>query len=195
MDGRYDNDLSFQFTAAHAAPIANVASNVTVALIAIRLAPSVDSGFTGVLGAKEIINRMQLKMLNLSILSTGIFRVNGYLNSTVASGTFAAAGGSSLAQTSVYTSNLTPTLAGGESIWSDFTNTAGGTNYTLSTYDLGGVRDMGTSILSGGTTNNVPTSTVNLYPDGPDVFIITATNISGVNANIAAKLSWTEAQA
>jgi hypothetical protein len=195
MDGRYDNDLSFQFTAAHAAPIANVASNVTVALIAIRLAPSVDSGFTGVLGAKEIINRMQLKMLNLSILSTGIFRVNGYLNSTVASGTFAAAGGSSLAQTSVYTSNTSPTLAGGESIWSDFTNTAGGTNYTLTTYDLTTVRDMGTSILSGGTNNNVPTSTANLYPDGPDVFIITATNISGVNANIAAKLSWTEAQA
>jgi len=195
MDGRFDNDFAFQFSAAHAAPIANVAANITVALIAIRLAPSVDSGFTGTLGSKEVINRMQLKMLNLTILSTGIFKINGYLNSTVSSGTFAAAGGSSLAQTSVYTANTTPTLTGGESIWSDFTNTAGGTNYTATQYDLTGVRDMGTSILSGGTNNNVPTSQVNLYPDGPDVFIITATNISGVNANIAAKLSWTEAQA
>lgn len=62
--------------------------------------------------------------------------------------------------------------------------------------DLSLVRDLGTSILGGGTTNTAPTTSANLYPDGPDVVTVRVTNVSSVTTNsIQARLSWTEAQA
>jgi hypothetical protein len=58
------------------------------------------------------------------------------------------------------------------------------------------VRDLGNSILGGGTSTTVPTSTADLFPDGPDVVTIKVTNVSAVTTNtIAARISWTEAQA
>jgi hypothetical protein len=48
----------------------------------------------------------------------------------------------------------------------------------------------------GSTNNTVPTSAVNLFPDGPDVVMIRVTNVSAVTTNtIATRFSWTEAQA
>jgi hypothetical protein len=58
------------------------------------------------------------------------------------------------------------------------------------------VRDIGNSILGGGTTNACPNSALNLYPDGPDILTICATNITSVGTNsVNARISWTEAQA
>ena len=60
--------------------------------------------------------------------------------------------------------------------------------------DLNQVRDIGNSILGGGTSLNVPTTPANLYPDGPDVVTIVATPL--VNSSVInARISWTEAQA
>jgi len=96
-----------------------------------------------------------------------------------------------LAQTITHVS--TTTITGGESVYGFFVNTSGGsTNYTTTTTDLSLVRDMGTSILSGGNA----AGNVNIYPDGPDVITIMATNLTASTAaNIAIRLSWTEAQA
>jgi hypothetical protein len=54
---------------------------------------------------------------------------------------------------------------------------------------------LGNAIQGGGLTNTCPTTVNGVYPDGPDIITITATNIGAVSSNILARLSWTEAQA
>lgn len=192
MDGRYDDDKSFIFQAGMNTAFSNIASSGTAALMSVRLAPSVDSGLTGALGAKDLINRMQLTLRQMDVVATGtgaIFRVELILNGKVSAGTFAAAGGSSLAQVCYHTAGTTVT--GGESIFSFFVYTP-----AVTQQDLSIVRDLGNSIIGGGVTSNVPTTAADLYPDGPDVITVKVTNVSTQAANsIQARMAWTEAQA
>ena len=132
----------------------------------------------------------------MDVVATGsavILRVelilNGRLGGTGA-GTFVAAGGSSLAQIATHSLTGATTITGGESILSFFVYTP-----SVVQQDLTLVRDLGNSILGGGTTTTVPTSSVNLYPDGPDVVTIKVTSLTAATSSIAARLSWTEAQA
>jgi len=82
-------------------------------------------------------------------------------------------------------------VTGGDSVASFYSeNGAGGTNYNISNYDLSKIRDLGNSILSGNGNVSSPS-----YPNGPDLLVIAATNIGTASANIAARISWTEAQA
>jgi hypothetical protein len=197
MDGRYDDDKSYIFQAGLSTAVSNFAQNASAAILSIRLAPSVDSGLTGALGARDVINRMQLTLRQMDVVATGtaaIFRVelilNGRLGGTGA-GAFTAAGGSSLAQVATHSTSGATSISGGESILSFFVYTPG-----VVQQDLILVRDLGNSILGGGTNTTVPTSSVNLFPDGPDVVTIKVTNVSSVTSNsILARLSWTEAQA
>ena len=192
MDGRYDDDKSYIFQAGMNTALTNIAANGTAALLSIRLAPSVDSGLTGALGARDLINRMQLTLRQMDVVATGsaaIFRVELVLNGKVSAGTFAAAGGSSLSQVCLHSAGTTVT--GGESIFSFFIYTP-----NVTQQDLSLVRDLGTSILSGGVGSSVPTTSADLYPDGPDVLTVKVTNVSSQATNsIQARLSWTEAQA
>jgi hypothetical protein len=191
MDGGYDDDKSLIFNVGMTNPM-TIAPGNERPVISIRLAPSVDSGFTGVLGAREIINRMQLKLESLGLLTTGTFLIQARLNGQLTGGVFSSPGGSSLSQTAIH--NGTQTISGGENAAAYYTEAStGATNRT--TLDLKEVRDLGNSILGGGTNNNVPTSAANLYPDGPDVITIVATNIGSSSATILARLGWTEAQA
>jgi len=193
MDGRYDDDKSLVFVGGmnRTQTISNIGQDVTVPLVSIRIAPSVDNGLTGILGSREIINRMQLVMRSLSTFTTGsgiTFLISLRLNGRVSAGQFAQVGGSSLAQIAIHPSGTT--IIGGETVFG-FYSTAG-----VNTEDLGQVRDLGTSILGGGTSNVCPTGFQNLYPDGPDIITICATNVTTVTANsILARISWTEAQA
>jgi hypothetical protein len=78
MDGRYDDDKSYIFQAGTNTALTNIAASGTAAILSIRLAPSVDSGLTGTIGAREIINRMQLTLRQMDVVTTGtavIFRV------------------------------------------------------------------------------------------------------------------------
>ena len=193
MDGRYDDDKSLVFVGGmnRSQLISNVGQDITVPLISLRISPSIDNGLTGVLGFREIINRMQLVMRSLSTISTGTnmtFLISLRLNGRVSAGQFASVGGSSLAQIAVHGSGTT--INGGENVFGFYT--ASGVN----TEDLNQVRDLGTSILGGGTTNVCPTTTANVYPDGPDIITVCATNVTAVTTNsILARISWTEAQA
>ena len=196
MDGRYDDDKSYIFQAGLTAPAALIASASNVALLSIRLAPSVDSGLTGLLGARDLINRMQLTLRQMDVVATGtavILRVelvlNGRLGGTGA-GTFSAAGGSSLAQVATHSATGATTITGGESILSFFVYTP-----SVVQQDLTLVRDLGNSILGGGTSTTVPTTASNLYPDGPDVVTVKVTSLTAATSAIAARISWTEAQA
>lgn len=61
--------------------------------------------------------------------------------------------------------------------------------------DLSQVRDLANSIIGGGLNNTVPTSRANMYPDGPDVLYVVATNTTGGAVTLLARLNWKEAQA
>jgi hypothetical protein len=126
----------------------------------------------------------------MDIFSNGSFLIQLFLNGTTAytSDSWVSVGGSSLAQYIIH--NGGTTISGGETIFGFYTNFA--TSAAAATQqDLTLVRDMGTSILSGG----IVTAATQIYPDGPDVVTIVATNIGATTGTIQARLSWTEAQA
>jgi len=54
----------------------------------------------------------------------------------------------------------------------------------------------GNAALGGGTSNTVPTSQANVYPDGPDiVYVVATTPTAGASNTILARLNWVESQA
>ena len=201
MDGQFNDDKSLIFNYGTNTQLTLLTSQTQVTpILAIRIAPSADNGQTGLFGVREIINRMQLQLVELGVVTSGPVLINLILNGYVAGGTWSnwttpvslgsLAYTSSLAQVAVNTLN-SGTLVGGESIAAAFTNTNGQT-----TLDLSGVRDIGNSILGGGTSAAVTTGFLNQYPDGPDTIYVCATNVvAAATPTILARLSWKEAQA
>ena len=197
MDGLFNDDKSLIFNYGTTTAV-STSSTTPVVLMAIRVAPSVDNGVTGLLGAREIINRMQLQLESLGIVTTGnTYLINLILNgyaSGALSGSFVApiqqANGitSSLAQIAVNTNAVN--IVGGESVAAAYCNANG-----VTTLDLAQVRDLGNSILGGGTSNTVPTAQSGFYPDGPDILYVVAQAVSATPGTILARLSWKEAQA
>jgi hypothetical protein len=197
MDGLYDDDKSLIFNFGTTAAITTTNTNPIV-IMAIRIAPSVDNGTIGLLGQKEIINRSQLQLDSLGLYTTGTgYLINLVLNgfaSGAMSGSFIApiqqVNGitSSLAQIATNTNAVTVT--GGESVYAAYSNVTGNTTINLSE-----VRDLGNSILGGGTSNTVPTTQAGFYPDGPDILYIVATPLTSTSSTILARLNWKEAQA
>lgn len=188
MDGRYDADKSYLFNYGMNTPSVFATAGTRYAVFSIRLGPSVDSGTTGLLGVREIINRMQLTPATCGVYTTvaGV-KVELFLNGKVSTGTFASVGGSSLAQ--VANHGTTATITGGECIHTFFVAAA-----STSTQDISTVRDIGNSILGGGTSLTVPTTPANIYPDGPDIITVCVTPLAA-SASVNAWLNWTEAQA
>lgn len=197
MDGLYNDDKSLIFNYGMTTAITTT-STTPIVLMAIRVAPSADNGQSGLLGAREIINRMQLQLTELGLYTTGTgYLINLVLNgfaSGALSGSFVTpiqqANGitSSLSQIALNTNAVNVT--GGESVAAAYTNATGAT-----VLDLSKVRDLGNSILGGGTTNTVPTAQAGFYPDGPDILYVVATPLTATSSTILARLSWTEAQA
>jgi len=193
MDGRFDNDKSLVFIAGQQTTFNNLTVGTQYPLISIRIAPGVDSGITGVYGARELVNRMQLTLVQMDAFTTGTnmsflvtLRLNGYF--TAGTPVFTAAGGSSLAQ--VCNHAITDRIGGGEPIFGFWTSTPG-----VTSQDLSAVRDLGNSILGGGTSNFVSTTGTNRYPDGPDILTIVCQPFVVSQNGINARISWTEAQA
>jgi len=160
--------------------------NVRIALISLRISPSVDNGFIGLLGTREIVNRMQLVLRQMDALTNGPYRVDVILNGTPVAGTWLNVGGSSLAQYILHTPGTQ--VIGGENMFSFFTQSSGQTQQ-----DMVLARDLGTNILGGGMDLRANTL-LNKYPDGPDMITICATALQSTS-NINSRISWTEAQA
>ena len=201
MDGNFNDDKSLIFNYGMTNFLTTGGAG-TFALMAIRVAPSVDNGTISTLGLKENINRMRLQLDSVSIISSANVLVNLVLNGRLGaafSGTGSVpaftsplqlTGGftSSLAQIAVNgTTGTTATITGGESLAAVYVPAG------VNTLDLSNVRDLGNSILGGGINNTVPTTQAGLYPDGPDVLYVVVTTTAG--ANVQARLSWKEAQA
>ena len=205
MDGRFDDDKQFIFQAGMPTAVANIPVNSAInnALLSIRLSPSVDSGLTGLLGARDLINRMQLTMAQTDVAVTcgatnSVFLIKLILNAklnTATGNNWVPVGGSSLAQVMYHPTGTITTVTGGETIFSFFvTIPSSSTGYL--TQELNKVRDLGTSITGGGNLSTGFTTASNVYPDGPDVITITASLISGNATNtVNSRIAWTEAQA
>ena len=195
MDGQFNDDKSLIFNYGTTTAITLTAGAICP-ILAIRIAPSVDNGTVSTLGNKEVINRMQLQLESLGLVTSATMLINLVLNGVPSafSGSFVSPTQgntftSSLAQVAVNTTT-TASINNGESVAAAYTSTGGTTNL-----DLGQVRDLGNSILGGGVNNTVPTSQAGQYPDGPDILYVVANNVSGAAASIQARLSWKEAQA
>jgi hypothetical protein len=197
MDGLFNDDKSLQFVNGETT-VTTVPAGGTVALQSIRVSPSVDSGISGTLGQKEVINRMQLVPQAAEVLVNGSFLITIVLNGQLSANTGTlgpfqrlASGTSSLAQVADHTGNVA--ISGGENIYGFYAvNTAGTGNYSSVIGDLTKIRDIGNSI-NGGAAFNDPTK--GFYPDGPDVITLVAQNVGATYANVQSRISWTEAQA
>ena len=199
MDGRYDDDRAYVYTVGTKLRRSiGTGGNKTRSVLALRLAPSVDNGIIGGFGRRELINRMQLVLRSMDVLSEGQFFVELVLNpiptSTV---NWDPVGGTSLAEFSNMNGQSNIDFIGGEVIYGFY---AGGAqdNAVPESYSLSDVKEISNSILGGGTDNYENTSSPNpsgIFPDGPEVVGIRVTNIGSLSAKIDARISWTEAQA
>ena len=164
-----------------------------IPLISIRLAPSVDTNTPGFLGEREIVNRMQLILSSVGILSTHACEIVLRLNGQIDNADWARVVNPSLSQL-IYHSNK-DSISGGTDIYSF--RAEGGTGSSartpvITTEQLGEVATLGNAILGGNNT----------YPDGPDVLTIVAKLVedpsSVTTANpftIVGRVSWSESQA
>ena len=209
MDGRFDEDKAYIFQTGMANSIVVPRGNTGTryGLLSLRVAPSVDNGVVGVLGQRELVNRMQLTLKQMDVLAQsvasgaaapGVYLIEVILNgrvNTVTNNNWVNVGGSSLSQVQYHAANTV--ITGGEPILSYFVSTV--TNEaSVVGQDLSTVRELGNSILAGGTTTVATTDGSNVFPDGPDKVTITVRNLSAANvttSNINGRLSWTEAQA
>jgi hypothetical protein len=81
-------------------------------------------------------------------------------------------------------------VSGGDSVISVFTENGSASAFNVTAVDLRSIRELGNSILGGNGNPTTPS-----FPNGPDILVITATNIGVNSSNISARISWTEAQA
>ncbi len=182
------SDYTLGLTAAAGTPL-----TADYPLISIRLSPSVDTNAPGLLGEREIINRMQLALKQVGILSTHAVEVQLRMNGSIDNNDWQRVTTPSLSQLVYHTS--TDTITGGNTIYSfraQGGSGATGRTAVLTDQDIGEITFLGNSILGGD----------NVFPDGPDILTIVAVlaeDISSVNASnpwtVSGRVSWAESQA
>jgi len=160
-----------------------------IPLVSIRLAPSVDSSITGALGEREIINRMQLALDSVGILTTHETEVSLILNPNLSVDTFQNVDDPSLCQLVRHESG--EVVSGGSTILSFRASGSGSGNTASTVFDLSKISSLGNSILGGD----------GIYPNGPDLLSVVANIVdaSTVTLNnpyqISARITWQESQA
>lgn len=185
MDGNFDKDKSYLFTAATASSV-SVPSGQTKALVSVRLAPSVDYGIPGFYGVRNLINRSALALDSIGLSVQGNFSVEVKVNPTssiyLTESNWQKTTNGSIAQYMDH-SVTSGTFTGGDVVASFFAD-EGSNRFANSTYPIDAIRELGNSILGG----------PNVYPDGPDVLTIFVKNNSGNTRQAFGRITWTEAQ-
>jgi hypothetical protein len=164
----------------------------TFPLVSVRLAPAVDNGFTGRLGTRDIINRMQLILNEVGVITTHDINVKLLLNPLLDNINYSPVQKPSLSQLIKHSKG--DTINGGVEIYNF--RASGNSNATASiaqivTKELEDVFELGNSILGGDGT----------YPDGPDVVTIaievidTAFITADTPFRISGNIAWSESQA
>lgn len=184
MDGGFDLDRGYFFN--YARTNFTITANTTSTAFLIRLAPTVSDSIPGDLGQKELINRSQILLEKLEIISDRNMLVSGILNpANTSSITWTnlntTAFGSQPSFTQI-SQTFTGVAAPGEQILSTIVSSAGG----LSTVDLKTLKELTNSVIGGN----------GIYPDGPDVLAINLRNLAASgSATVQVNLFWSETQA
>ena len=221
MDGQFEDDKAYLFSAS--SPTIYMLNQKTdgdpeqasrsYPILSIRLAPSVDSGLTGALGTRDIINRMQLQLKQVSVTlsdggtTAGATSINRYaadsqrksatvrlvLNADLAKPFFTRQNAPSLSQVIYHN----PSTASEFSLLDDRYNNGivlyefrVGADETIE-QELGEIANLGNSILGGDYT----------FPNGPDTLTLVVvpdgeyTSTSYQYTNCVARITWTESQA
>lgn len=162
-------------------------------LISVRLAPSVDNGTPGALGQREIINRMQLILDTVGVLTTHSCEILLKLNGSLNNFNWRRVTNPSLSQLLYH--DTTDTITGGTVVYTF--RAQGGTGTTgrtpvSTTFTLDEIATLGNSIMGGNS----------VYPDGPDVLTVVArlvedpSTITATNPfTVSSRISWSESQA
>ena len=188
MDGRFDGDISYVFTTPRQTA-AVVQPNQTAPLISMRVSPSSSNGFARNFGVRDVVLRMQAKLYQMDVFNAGPFLITVKYNCaspafTPALWTANTVGSGSLSQ--VIYHNPSDVVTGGDIILAFYANASGGTFFTSTSADMTIVKDLGNSVYGGD----------GVFPDGPDVITVFATNLDTRYANpIFSRISWTESQA
>lgn len=169
-----------------------------IPLVSLRLAPSVDNGLASLLGVREIINRMQLTLAEIGVLTTHDVEIQLRLNTYPSTYNWQNATPPSLCQ--YLTHDKGDTVYGGTPIYS-FRAQGGalvaqsgsyyGKTTNSSVFTLEELATLGNSIVGGD----------NVYPDGPDILtigfvLLDTTYITQLTPFICtARISWKESQA
>ena len=154
-----------------------------IPLVSLRLAPSVDSGLTGLVGEREIINRMQLGLRNAGVTSNTAYEVFLILNAIPSNLEFINANSPSLSQ--LIKHNAGDSLINGTTIFSQ-KSSAGSVDI-----DLTALLELGNSIQGGD----------GIFPGGPDLLTLAVqpqdtSEISGATPFfVSGKINWSESQA
>lgn len=166
-----------------------------IPLISIRLAPSVDSGLTGPLGQKEVLNRMQLSLQGVGLLTTHDVEIRLILNAQLSNVNWTSQGAPSLCQLIPHQNN--DEITSGVNIYSF--RASGGTEVTSGgrrssntfSQDISSLLSLGNSILGGDGT----------FPDGPDVLTLAVVPLNPTQITLSApfsvsgRITWSESQA
>jgi hypothetical protein len=166
----------------------------SIPLVTIRLAPSVDSGLSGDLGIREIINRMQLKLAEIGLILTHDCEVSLVLNPDLSNVSWENVNAPSLSQ--LIRHKPGDRLVGGTNVFSfraagGSVDSSGNRLSNTSNFNLGDLINMGNSILGG---NGV-------FPNGPDILtvVVRVVNTAGINAVnrfvASGRITWSESQA
>ena len=164
----------------------------TIPLVSIRLGPAVDNGFVGKIGIRDIINRMQLSLAQVGIVTTHDINVTLLLNPNLDNIEFDGVRKPSLSQ--LIRHNKGDIVSQGVEIFNfrvsgNSTRTASIANDA--SQQLGDVFELGNSILGGDGT----------FPDGPDILTVAIepTDTSAITDatpfRASASITWTESQA
>ena len=189
VDGGFDEDRGYLFNITRFTVTVNPLATQTVLLF--RPSPSISNTISGALGDREIINRSQLLLKEISLTSSRQCELAGILNPTniptniiwtganVQSVGTVSAYQPSFAQ---YNTTFNSAPVGGELLFRYVipANAAG-----ISAQDLTLVKEINNSVIGGDFT----------YPDGPEVLAIVVANQTSQTAQVDLSLKWTEAQA
>jgi hypothetical protein len=152
-------------------------------LLSLRLSPSVSEGLTGKLGDRDVLNRMQLRLQEISVSTNQLVDVKVLLNPRLNNLNFASVDSPSLTQVVEHTAQ--DTVSGGVQVYNFRAAGGSGNTEATTTVPLGTLFELSNSILGGDS----------IFPDGPDILTIAVSRLTGTSTLTAAKLSWAEAQA
>jgi hypothetical protein len=222
LDGGFDIDRGYAYTyqAANVAfPTGVSGGNTTVTAFAMRLAPAVSNQIPGDLGVRDLVNRAQLILQNMTVNFAGVggvqtgqrYLVEGILNPNNVSTTsttwqylynqpYNATQNPSSAVQPSYTQVATGNISG-------VPNQTGQLSFTSNTYAQGGERLFAIPVnytnsgqLDLSQVKQIGNSGIpgfNIFPDGPELLCINITALSSNNAAVygEVQVQWNESQA